>query len=108
LISDNILQNARKYAKTSPNVEIHTEMKKGHWQIQFRDDGWGFDPKDSKDILKPFFRSKAYASHAIPGTGLGLYIAASASKAMGMKVKGFSLGKGQGAVFTLEGKETSV
>jgi signal transduction histidine kinase len=108
LISDNILQNARKYAKTSPNVEIHTEMKRGRWQIQFRDDGWGFDPRDSKNILKPFYRSRAYASHAIPGAGLGLYIAASAGRALGMKIKGFSLGKGQGAVFTLEGKENSI
>jgi len=50
-------------------------------------------------------RARSYASQAIPGTGLGLYIAASAGRALGMKIKGFSAGKGQGAVFTLEGKE---
>jgi two-component system phosphate regulon sensor histidine kinase PhoR len=106
LISDNILQNARKYAKDAPKVEVHTERRRSRWQIQFRDDGWGFDPKESKNLLKPFYRSRTYSSHAIPGAGLGLYIAHSASRALGMKIKGFSLGRGQGAVFTLEGKAT--
>jgi signal transduction histidine kinase len=105
LISDNILQNARKYAKDSPKVEICTHHHKGRWQIQFKDDGWGFDPKDSHNIMKPFFRSKAHPVKSIPGTGLGLYIATSASRALGTKIMGFSAGRGQGATFTIEGKE---
>jgi signal transduction histidine kinase len=108
LISDNILQNARKYAKDAPRVEIVTSHKRGRWKIHFRDEGWGFDPKDSHRIMKPFYRSRSFAARSIPGTGLGLYIAASASRALGMKIKGFSAGKGHGAIFTLEGKEVSV
>lgn len=107
LISENILQNARKYAKRSPKVEILTERRGRRWKIHFKDDGWGFDPKDAKNLMKPFYRARHFSGHAIPGTGLGLYIAASASRALGMKIRGFSAGKGRGAVFTLEGKEVS-
>ena len=64
-------------------------------------------PKESKNIMKPFYRARAYAQNSIPGTGLGLYIAASASRALGMKIHGFSAGRGQGAIFLLEGKEVS-
>lgn len=105
LISDNILQNARKYAKASPKMEIVTENRGRRWKIHFKDDGWGFEPEESKKLLKPFYRARQqFAGHAIPGTGLGLYIAESAGRALGMKIKGFSAGKGKGAVFTLEGK----
>lgn len=106
LISDNILQNARKFAKSAPQVEILTDYngKTGHWKIHFKDEGWGFEPRDAKKIMKPFYRSRPLGGQAIPGTGLGLHIASSASRALGMKIMGFSAGKGQGAVFTLEGK----
>lgn len=116
LISDNILQNSKKYAKGRPTVRIHTSRIKsrfgppfGHdrWQIEFTDQGWGFDPKDAERILKPFFRSKSQVPFAIPGAGLGLYIASSASKALGMKMRGHSSGRGKGATFYLEGKEFS-
>jgi signal transduction histidine kinase len=103
LISDNIFENSRKYANGSPKVIVRTSRKKNHWQIQFQDFGWGFDPKDSKKILKPFFRSRSHAPYAVPGAGLGLYIASSASESLGMKMRGSSPGHGQGSSFTLEG-----
>src|ERR1700733_14623561 len=68
LISDNILANSRKYAKGSPRVVIRTSRIRSNlpllgirdrWQIQFQDHGWGFDPKEAKKILKPFYRSKS-------------------------------------------------
>ena len=112
LISDNILQNSKKYAKGAPKVMIHTSRIKSRfgqdrWQIEFKDFGWGFDPNDAQRILKPFYRSKSQVPYAIPGAGLGLYIASSASRALGMKMRGTSAGRGEGATFFLEGKEFS-
>jgi signal transduction histidine kinase len=113
LICDNILANSRKYAKGTPRVVVRTSRvrpshpllgSRDRWQIQFEDQGWGFDPKEAKKILKPFYRSKSQLPYAIPGAGLGLYIASSASEALGMKMRGQSPGHGHGATFSIEGE----
>ncbi len=110
LLFDSLLDNARKFAKERPAVEILAQVSppdsprsRPRWKVEVRDRGWGFDPSDSKKIFQRFFRARTSAPHAIPGTGLGLYLASSAGKAMGIRVRGSSVGRGQGAVFTLEG-----
>ena len=110
LITDNLLDNARKFSQGEPTVIARTRIlgptqawKKGRWQIQIEDKGLGFDPADSEKVFKRFFRSKTETSYAIPGTGLGLHIATQACKAMGISLKAESAGSGHGATFTLEG-----
>jgi signal transduction histidine kinase len=112
LITDNLLDNARKFAKGSPEVIVATRRLpaaglwgKPRWLIEFRDTGWGFDPADSRRIFGRFFRARTPAPHAIPGSGLGLHLADSASRALGIRLRGESKGRGQGARFVLEGKE---
>lgn len=112
LIMDNLIENAHKFAREVPHVVIRTRMYKSsmpwkptRWQIQVEDQGWGFDPADAERIFHRFFRSRSTAPHAIAGTGLGLYLAASASRAMGTTLKGESEGYEKGATFTLEGDE---
>ena len=105
LIADNILDNARKYAKSEPYVRIRTRRELGRWKIEFSDNGWGFHPTDAKNLFTRFFRAKTEAPYAISGTGLGLYLAQTASEALGLKLSGESAGHGQGATFTLEGPE---
>jgi len=106
LITDNIVDNARKYSKGTPEVIIRTtKAEGGRWKIQFVDRGMGFGTDDSRQIFKRFFRGRNPTNHAIPGTGLGLYLAQSASRALGMHLKGESPGTGEGATFTLEGRE---
>ena len=105
LITDNILDNARKFSKGPAQVIIRTERLKRHrWRIEFRDSGWGFDPRDERRIFNRFERAKTTAPYAIPGTGLGLHLVATACKQLGLTIKARSPGKGQGAVFTLEGR----
>src|SRR5262249_36526063 len=109
LITDNLVDNARKFSKGTPHVIVRTSWKPerrggGQWALEFEDSGLGFTPKDSERIFSPFFRSKNAAPHAIPGNGLGLYLAASACRALGLKLKGKSEGLGKGAVFTIEGR----
>jgi two-component system, OmpR family, phosphate regulon sensor histidine kinase PhoR len=110
LITDNLLDNARKFARETPRVTIESRMTRGsrpwrksRWQLRIRDEGHGFNPVDSRHIFKRFFRARVDAPYAIPGTGLGLYLASSASRAMGVTLKGESAGVGSGSVFTLEG-----
>lgn len=104
LITDNLLDNARKFADGAPQVRIHTRIEGGRWTIEFKDHGLGFEPQDSKKIFDRFYRSQHRASYAIPGNGLGLHLANSASRALGLSLKGSSEGRGHGAVFTLSGK----
>lgn len=113
LIVNNLLNNARKFAKTTPEVIIRTSritpsrlFSKPKWKIEFEDKGWGFNPADSKKIFHRFFRSRSSAPYSIPGTGLGLYLASSASKVMGLSLRGECSGEGRGAIFTLEGPES--
>jgi two-component system phosphate regulon sensor histidine kinase PhoR len=111
LIADNLLDNARKFARGAPSVVIRTRSippksprKPARWQIQIQDEGWGFSPTDSKRIFSRFFRAQTHAPHAIPGTGLGLYLARAASRALGLSLRGESAGEGRGATFTIEGR----
>ncbi len=112
LIADNLVDNARKFSRESPELVVVTRrvpkrglFKRPRWLIEFRDRGWGFDPSDSRRIFGRFFRGRTDAPYSIPGSGLGLYLAESGSRALGITLRATSLGVGQGAVFTLEGRE---
>lgn len=111
LIMDNLLDNARKFSRGSPSVTIRTSFHPGKspfgkslWQIEVHDQGWGFDPQESHKLFRRFFRARTDAPYSIPGTGLGLYLASSASRSLGIQISGQSSGLGHGAVFTLTGK----
>lgn len=111
LITDNLIDNARKFSDDAPCVQVDSRLvpakhawEKPRWEIRFRNEGWGFDPADADRIFRRFTRARTLAPHAIPGTGLGLYLAATASRAMGLRLRGESPGFGRGAVFTLEGR----
>jgi len=105
LITNNLLDNARKFARGAPDVTIRTHRSPGRWQIDVIDQGWGFDPADSGKIFDRFYRAKTEAPYAIPGNGLGLHLAKTASRAMGVRLRGNSNGVGRGAMFTIEGGE---
>jgi signal transduction histidine kinase len=113
LITDNLFDNARKFARGAPRVIVRTKrlpstgiFKKPKWQIEFRDEGWGFDPTESKRIFQRFSRGRNDAPYSIPGTGLGLFLANSACRTLGLRLSGTSAGYGKGATFTLEGPDS--
>jgi len=113
LIINNLLSNVKKFSKEIPELCIHTQIlpktryfKKSIFQIYFKDQGLGFPSEDAKKIFQRFYRSSTGSPHAIPGTGLGLYLASSASKAIGMRLQASSEGLGHGATFLLEGSRS--
>ncbi len=109
LIADNLLDNARKFARGAPRVFIRTArvpgrlFKKERWRIEIQDEGWGFDPKDKRRIFERFVRARSVAPYSVAGTGLGLFLVKNAVASMGLRIQGHSAGHGEGAVFTIEG-----
>lgn len=103
LILDNLLENARKFSHGKPQILITTEASRNGWKISVQDHGTGFDPRERKRIFRRFYRGQTgREDRPIPGTGLGLYLAATAAKTLKLKLGGASEGKGRGATFWLE------
>lgn len=107
LIFRNLFDNARKFSETIPVVQVKSEVytsgiifKKRKWRVSVIDHGLGFAPEYRSLLFKQFSRIRP---HVVPGTGLGLYLSAVASKAMGFTLSGESRGVGKGAQFILEG-----
>lgn len=69
-ITENIINNTRKYAK-SP-VDISIEIKRDIVELHFRDYGKGIPDEDVPFIFDKFYRGKNCGKEQ--GSGLGLYI----------------------------------
>lgn len=69
-VCENIINNARKYAKTK--IDIRAAVKEGKAEISFRDYGPGISDEDMPFIFGKFYRGKNCGEEA--GSGLGLYI----------------------------------
>lgn len=67
---ENIINNARKYAKT--RIEISFSADSEHVSVHFRDFGDGIPDEDMPFIFDKFYRGKNCAAEQ--GSGLGLYI----------------------------------
>lgn len=69
-ITENLIGNARKYAKT--DIEVFITQSDGNVQIHFRDFGKGISDEDMPFIFEKFYRGKNSGNEQ--GSGLGLYI----------------------------------
>ena len=69
-LCENLINNARKYAKTSVDVSITAE--EGSAVLTFRDHGKGIPDEDIPFIFDKFYRG--HNSQGEQGSGLGLYI----------------------------------
>ena len=104
IVCTNLVENAKKFAIGKPKLTLRTEYHGARWKISFDDEGFGFDPSESKKIFKRFYRAKHSAPYSISGTGLGLYLARAAGKRMGIAISATSPGPEKGASFALTGK----
>ena len=69
-IIENIVTNARKYAKT--DIDITTRRENGTLAIIFTDHGKGIPDEDMAFVTEKFYRG--HNCENAPGSGLGLYI----------------------------------
>lgn len=69
-ITENLIGNARKYAKT--DIDVFITLSEGSVLIHFRDFGKGIPDEDMPFIFDKFYRGKNCGSEQ--GSGLGLYI----------------------------------
>lgn len=70
----NLLENAIKYAKDTPIIELRLEHKNGHVHINVADQGIGIPDKEKKHIFDKFYRIGSEETRTTKGTGLGLFI----------------------------------
>jgi len=81
-ITENLINNARKYAKS--DVDVFIIQSDGNAEIHFRDYGKGIPDEDMPFIFDKFYRGKNCGEEQ--GSGLGLYIVKYISEKMGGNV----------------------
>ena len=94
----NLITNAIKYSGENTFIEFTTEITDSACIITIKDNGIGIPGADQKHLFEPFFR--AHNTGNIPGTGLGLNIAARYTSLMNGKIDFKSI-VNQGTLFTL-------
>ena len=68
----NLLDNAVKYSKISPLIELSTENKHGWAIVQIKDHGIGIPKEHQSQIFERFYRVPTGNVHNVKGFGLGL------------------------------------
>ncbi len=81
-ITENLINNARKYAKS--DIDVSITQSDGNVEIHFRDYGKGIPDEDMPFIFDKFYRGKNCGNEQ--GSGLGLYIVKYIAEKMGGKV----------------------
>lgn len=68
----NLLDNAMKYSKTNPAIEVKTENKKDFIVVSVKDHGIGIAKEHQDQIFERFYRVPTGNVHDVKGFGLGL------------------------------------
>jgi two-component system OmpR family sensor kinase len=93
-VVQNFIQNALKFTPNEKKVLLKSYLLDGNLVIEVIDEGEGID--ETKDLFAPFIRSQKSN-----GTGLGLFLAKSASDAMGAVISIKNRTDSSGAIASL-------
>jgi signal transduction histidine kinase len=73
-VISNLIENAIKYAGKEKSIWIKTWDDPDWVYVEIKDNGLGIGPDDLAHIFDKFYRVKNDSTHAIKGSGLGLYL----------------------------------
>lgn len=96
----NLIDNAEKYTKEIPHIEVETADDKDGIKISVRDNGIGMSKEALKHIFEKFYRVPTGNVHDVKGFGLGLSYVKAIIDAHGGKVYVKS-DLGKGSIFTV-------
>ena len=97
----NIVRNAIKFTPPGGRIELRTRIEDGHFQLTCKDSGIGIDAVALPRIFQAFHQADAEVSRTFGGLGLGLAIAQGLAREHDGQLTASSVGRGQGATFTL-------
>jgi signal transduction histidine kinase len=102
-VFSNLLLNASKYTPEGGTIQLTAYREASDFCIAVRDNGSGIAEQDLTKVFEPFVR----ATRETPGLGVGLYVARTLVEQHGGEISVNSVGKGQGATFTVRLPELS-
>ena len=70
----NLLENAVKYSKDDPIIQLHLQAKGEYVEVKIEDNGIGIPERERKQVFDKFYRIGNEDTRSTKGTGLGLYI----------------------------------
>jgi len=101
-IIHNLIDNAQKYATSSPKIIIRTSLVESHFLLEIIDNGMGISQEDQKHIFEKFYRVPTGNLHNVKGTGIGLYYVKTMVEAHGGTITVKSeVGKGSRLIISL-------
>lgn len=100
-IVSNLLDNAVKYSPAGGPIRCRLERSDDRLVVKVQDEGIGIAPEERGRLFERFSRIESDRTHAIPGTGLGLYVSRELARLHGGELAVES-SLGEGSTFVLE------
>ena len=98
-VTENLLDNAIRYTKSGGRINMRiSKTKNNEGKVETEDTGVGIPLADQNKIFNKFFRADNALRLRAQGTGLGLFLVKSLTRAMGGKV-GFESSEDKGSTF---------
>ena len=105
----NLLDNALKYSKEDPQIDVCLQSKAEHIELSVKDNGIGIAGEYKEKIFDKFFRVPSGDHHNTKGYGLGLsYVSHIAKRHQGSITVESELGKGSKFTVYFPYKESDV
>ncbi len=86
-ILHNLIDNATKYSKEQPDVQVKTYTKGRKIHIEIKDTGIGISKEEQAKIFKKFYRVPTGNIHNVKGFGLGLFYVKNICKSHNWKLE---------------------
>ena len=95
---ENLVTNALKHSPAGQPVTVTARAEGGSVRFDVSDQGPGIPPEEQARVFEQFYRTRQSVTGAVPGTGLGLWVARRLADLQGGAL-GVSSRTGQGTTF---------